>query len=259
MLGAGATAGAQEPPAGTPTTTTPATTTPLATTPPTSTIPTTTVVADTSGRQWLVPVPTGCEVPELPAVVFVGTLLETGTPAGAPEVAEFETARFKVDQARAGAVERYSYGGVIDVRYGIDTKYLDEGERYLVGASVDPTAGVLVSKVQEVEPQFGGDEVIGAAESDVTCPVIDDPVRTLDLDGTSVDAGVISPLLGAKRSMLRPCCSPRPSPSGSSSPSPPCGGCSPAWARVSARSCAPPPNPERSRAATRTRPNARPD
>ena len=153
---------------------------PLATTPPTSTAPTTTVPADTSGRQWLVPVPTGCDVPALPDVVFVGTLLETGTPAGAPETAEFETGRFRIDQARAGAIERYSYGGLIDVRYGIDTKYLDEGEQYLVGASVDPGAGVLVSKVQTTEPLFGGDEVIGAAESDVSCPVIDDPVRTLD-------------------------------------------------------------------------------
>ncbi len=191
---------AQEPPApaGAPTTTVP-----LGTTPPTSTAPTTTVPAATSGRQWLVPVPTGCDVPALPDVVFVGTLLETGTPAGAPESAEYETGRFQVDQARAGAVERYSYGGVIDVRYGIDTKYLDEGERYLVGASVDPAAGVLVSKVQTIEPLFGGDEVIGAAESDISCPVIDDPVQTLDPDGTPVDAGVLSPLLGAKRSILR--------------------------------------------------------
>ena len=171
--------------------------------PPDGGTPTTTVPAGTSGRQWLVPVPTGCEVPALPDVVFVGTLLETGTPAGAPETAEYETARFKVDQARAGAIERFSYGGFIDVRYGIDTKYLDADRRYLVGASVDPAAGVLVSKVQEAEPQFGGDEVIGAAESDVKCPVIEDPVRTLNLDGTSVDAGVVTPFLGAKRSILR--------------------------------------------------------
>ena len=60
-----------------------------------------------------------------------------------------------------------------------------------------------MSKVQTIEPLFGGDEVIGAAESDVSCPVIDDPVQTLDPDGTPVDAGVLSPLLGAKRSILR--------------------------------------------------------
>ena len=89
------------------------------------------------------------------------------------------------------------------MRYGIDMKYLDEGEQYLVGASVDPAAGVLSSKVREPEPLFGGDEVIGAAESDVKCPAIVDPVRTLDVDGTPIEAGVISPLADAKRSILR--------------------------------------------------------
>lgn len=156
-----------------------------------------------SGRQWLVPVPVGCKVPALPDVVFVGTLLETGTPAGAPEVAEVETARYQVDQVRVGSVDSYSYGGVIDVRYGVDTKYLDDGDQYLVGASLDAESAVLVSKVREAEPQFGGDEVIGAAESDVKCPVLDDPVRTLNVDGTSIEAGVLSPLGNAKRGLLR--------------------------------------------------------
>lgn len=199
VAGLGTAADAQEPPDESVATTT---TVPLATTSPTTTPPTTAPAA-ASGRQWLVPVPTGCQVPALPDVVFVGTLLETGTPAGMPERSELETARFRVDQARAGAVERYSYDGVIDVRYGIDTKYLDEGDQYLVGASVEPAAGALQSKVREPEPLFGGDEVIGAAENDVKCPAIDDPVRTLRLDGTSVDAGVISPLTDAKRSILR--------------------------------------------------------
>ena len=43
----------------------------------------------------------------------------------------------------------------------------------------------LVSKVREPEPSFGGDEVIAAAESDVNCPVIEDPVRAMRVDGTS--------------------------------------------------------------------------
>lgn len=189
-----------------PTTTLPAgpptSTIPLATTPPT-TVPPTTVPAETSGRQWLVPVPTGCAEPELPDVVFVGTVREIGTPAGQPDAAQFDTARFQVDQARAGSVEQYAYDGIVDVRYGIDAKYLETGQQYLVGASVDPAAGVLASKVREPEPAFGGDEVIGAAESDVSCPVLSDPVRTLQIDGTPVEAGVISPLTEAKGSILR--------------------------------------------------------
>ena len=142
---------------------------PLATTPPT-TVPATTVVGDTSGRQWLVPVPIGCDAPALPDVVFVGTLRETGTPSGQTERTENETARFQVDQVRAGAVDRFAYGGLIDVRFGTDAKYLEEGEQYLVAASVDPVAAVLASKVRQPEPEFGGDEVIGASESDVSCP-----------------------------------------------------------------------------------------
>jgi hypothetical protein len=155
------------------------------------------------GRRWLVAVPTGCESPPLPEVVFVGTLLETGTPSGAPQDSTFQTGRFQVDQARAGAIERYAYNGVVDVRFGIDTKFLEQGEQYLIGAGFDPEAAALVSKVREPEPSFGGDEVIGAAESDVTCPVIEDPVRAMRVDGTSIDAGVISPLADAKRGIGR--------------------------------------------------------
>ncbi|MET0458903.1 MAG: hypothetical protein ABW195_06630 [Ilumatobacteraceae bacterium] len=199
-VGLGSVAAAQVPPGST--TVPPTTGPPLATSPPVTTPPTTEPV-DTSGRQWLVPVPIGCEVPALPDVVFVGTLVQTGTPSGSPQTSEFETGRFRVDQARAGAIERYSYNGFIDVRYGIDMKYLDEGQQYLVGASVASSATVLGSKVREPEPLFGGDEVIGAAESDVTCPVIVDPVRTVDVDGTPVDAGVLSPLADAKTSILR--------------------------------------------------------
>jgi hypothetical protein len=199
-----ATASGQVPPPGGTTTTTvaPTTTVPLVTTPAT-TIPPTSVAGDPSGRQWLVPVPIGCDAPLLPDVVFIGTLRETGTPSGQAESAENETARFQVDQVRAGAVDRFAYSGLIDVRFGTDTKYLDEGEQYLVGASVDPVAGALASKVRQPEPEFGGDEVIGASESDVSCPELADPVRTTNTDGTPIDAGVLTPLAGAKRSVLR--------------------------------------------------------
>lgn len=163
--------------------------------------PTPTTTPD--GRRWLVAVPTGCDAPPLPDVVFVGTLLETGTPSGAPQASEYQTGRFRVDQSRAGAIDRFAYNGVVDVRFGIDTKFLEEGDQYLIGASFDPTAAALVSKIREPEPAFGGDEVIGAAESDVTCPVIEDPVRAMRVDGTSIDAGVISPLSDAKRGIAR--------------------------------------------------------
>jgi hypothetical protein len=154
---------------------------------------TTPKAADGSPRQWLVPIPTGCDVPPLPDVVFLGTL----------EAKDFRTGRFRIDQVRAGVIERYSYGNVVDVRFGIDTKYLETGTQYLIGASLHPETAVLTSKIRAAEPLFGGDEIIGAAETDVECPVLGDPIRTLLPNGSSVDSGVLTPLTESKRSLLR--------------------------------------------------------
>jgi hypothetical protein len=100
-------------------------------------------------------------------------------------------------------VGRFTYNGVIDVRYGPDARDLDKGEQYLVGASVDAEAGVLASKVREAEPPFGGDGVIAAAQQDLKCPAVADPVRTLHTDGTPVDDSIVKPLLSAKGRLLR--------------------------------------------------------
>jgi hypothetical protein len=159
--------------------------------------------ASTSARTWLVPVPVGCTVPSLPDVVFVGTLLDRGTPAGLPATTENQTARFRLDQARAGSLDRFTYDGIVDVRYGPDTKDLETGQQYLVGASVDATSGALSSRVREAEPAFGGDGVIAAAQEDLKCPTLTDPVRTLHVDGTPVDDSMLKPLLSAKGRLLR--------------------------------------------------------
>ena len=141
--------------------------------------------------------------PALPDVVFVGTLVQTGTPSGVEPVTANETARFRLDQARAGEIGRFSYNGFIDVRYGLDTKDLAEGEQYLVGASVDPAANVLASTIRPPEPSFGGDDVIAASERDVTCPAVVDPIRTTYVDGSPVDASVVGPLLDSKGRLVR--------------------------------------------------------
>ncbi len=155
--------------------------------------PDTPAAADGSARQWLVPIPSGCQAPALPDVVFLGTL----------RAKDFRTGRFRIDQVRAGAIERYSYGDLVDVRFGIDTKNLETGTQYLVGASLDPQTAVLTSKIRAEEPLFGGNDVIGAAETDIECPVLRDPVRTVLPDGSSVDSGVLSPLADAERSLFR--------------------------------------------------------
>ena len=165
----------------------------LVTSPPPTVAPSTTVAAQQIGRQWPVDIPTGCDAPPLPEVVFVGTVMAT----------DFQTGRFRIDQLRAGSVEGLSYEGVIDIRYGIDAKYLEVGRQYLVAASIDPATNVLTSRITEPAPLFGGDEVIGQSEVDVECPVLDDPVRTLRTNGLPVDSGLLRPLSDARGDVLR--------------------------------------------------------
>ena len=140
----------------------------------------------------LVPVPPDCAAPQPAIVVFIGTLV----------AADSSTARFQIEQVRAGSVVGHSFGQLIDIRYGSDTRFLDVSERYIIGAGVDPALGVLVSKVREPAPLFGGDSVIGLNDSDVLCPRVEDPMRTLRADGTLVDSGLFTPLKRAKSSVL---------------------------------------------------------
>lgn len=140
----------------------------------------------------LVPVPVGCDAPPLPHIVFVGTVVTK----------DFRTVRFEIERVRAGQPQPFASGGRIDVRYGLDAQYLHEGERYLVSAPVEPTLGFLVSRVTDPVEDFGGDEVIGVSESDVTCPKFEDPMRTLHIDGTPIEAGLLDPLTGSRTEIL---------------------------------------------------------
>lgn len=165
----------------------------LVTSPPPTVAPSTTVAAQQEGRRWPVDVPAGCDAPPLPDVVFVGTVIAT----------DFQTGRFRIDQLRAGSIDGLAYEGLIDVRYGIDAKYLTVGHQYLVAASIDEATHVLTSRITEPAPLFGGDEVIGQTESDVECPVLADPVRTLLTNGLPVDSGLLRPLEEARGDVLR--------------------------------------------------------
>lgn len=140
----------------------------------------------------LIPVPAGCAAPDPARVVFVGTLL----------MADTTTGRFAIERVLAGSPDGYAAGRIIDVRYGIDARFLEPDNRYIVGAGVQRNTGVLISKVREDAPLFGGDAVIGLDDTDVECPRLEDPMRTLLADGTSVDSGVFTPLQKAKGAML---------------------------------------------------------
>lgn len=141
----------------------------------------------------LIPVPIGCPAPPAAAVAFVGTVVDKD------EFIEKGTVRFEIDQIRAGDATRFAVRGLIDVRYGPDSQYVEIGEQYLVGAAVDPDVGALASKVAPAAPLFGGDAVIGLDDDELDCPELDDPVMTLNVDGTSVDSGVLSPLFEDRR------------------------------------------------------------
>lgn len=142
----------------------------------------------------LVVVPPGCFAPAPAQAVFVGELANTDQPP--------TTARFRLDRILAGTLAGYAGGNLVDVRYGQETHFLEIGTRYIVGVAVDAETGVLVSTVREATPLFGGDAVIGANDSDIDCPRVEDPVRTLLADGTPVDTGVLTPLKGEGSSLL---------------------------------------------------------
>ena len=133
-------------------------------------------------------IPAGCAIPMAPQMVFVGELLSIND----------STATFRVIQVRAGTAGGYINNDTVEVRYGQDTKFLDTGTRYIVGAGSDPFSPLLVSRVRENAPLFGGDAVVGINGSTGACPNLEDPVRTILENGTSIDTGVLRPLLENK-------------------------------------------------------------
>lgn len=140
----------------------------------------------------LVLIPTGCTAPTPVTMVFVGTLLDKDT----------HDARFRLEQVRAGSTDGFLISNLIDVRYDNDVRFLTRSKRYLVGASPLGESGVLSSKVVAQEPLYGGNAVIGVNDATVECPRIDDPLRTLNVDGSPIESGVFNGLKGAKRDLL---------------------------------------------------------
>jgi hypothetical protein len=142
----------------------------------------------------LVVVPTGCAVPAPANAVFVAQLAYTDIPP--------TTARFRLERVLAGNLDGFVSGRLVDVHYGDETHFLTIGSHYIIGVAVSASSGVLVSTVREAAPLFGGDAVIGANDSDVDCPRVEDPVRTLTIDGGPVDTGVLTPMKGQGGSLL---------------------------------------------------------
>lgn len=140
-----------------------------------------------------VSVPPGCPTPTPAAAVFVGRL----------ESVDARTGRFSVEQMRAGSLAAFQVGALVDVDYDDETRFLEPGSRYLVGVAVGPVTGRLVSKVREPAPRFGGNQVVALDPTTSECPVVEDPVRTLNVDGSSVESGVLTPLFEEPMRLLR--------------------------------------------------------
>ena len=142
-----------------------------ATTPPPVSTPNTTI-------------PAGCELPTPVQATFVGRLSAT----------DRRTGRFEVVQIRGGSLDGFSVNGLVDVDYGDDIRFLEVGTEFLVAVGLDTDSGRLQSKVRDPEPLFGGNQVIGIEERPLDCPEVEDAVRTLLTDGSSVESGVLAPL-----------------------------------------------------------------
>ena len=140
----------------------------------------------------LVAIPSGCAAPRSATVVFVGAMVAK----------DARTARFRLEQVRAGSAESYAANGLIDVRFDDDVRFLSADQRYLVGAAPLDGSLVLASKVRDSKPLFGGNAVIGVNDKTLECPTVDDPVRALHVDGSEIDSGVLNGLVGAKRQIV---------------------------------------------------------
>lgn len=118
-------------------------------------------------------------MPPIAQAVFVGTVNSTDAVA----------AEFTVTQLRAGSLDGYLVGTVVNVRYGTDVKYLEEGNAYIVGVKIDPISSRLSSSIRDAAELFGGAEVAG---SNVKCPEYEEAARTINIDGSRINAGLFS-------------------------------------------------------------------
>ncbi|MEY2966280.1 MAG: hypothetical protein RLY50_330 [Actinomycetota bacterium] len=125
-------------------------------------------------------VPPGCPTAPLAQAVFVGTATSR----------DETSVVFTVDQLRAGSIDAFVREGRVTVRYGGDARFVETGRVYIVGATVaDPAAQVLQSTIRDEAVVIGEPE--GLAVGPV-CPEFEEVARTLNDDGTAVEASSAS-------------------------------------------------------------------
>ena len=132
-------------------------------------------------------IPEGCFAQTIPQVVFVGKL----------ENVSDASVSFSIQKTISGDASAYVSGdGRVEVQYGTDGKFLNTGSVYIVGAVTDPFSPILVSKVRPETTTLSG--AIVQTNTGDACPTFEDAVITLREDGTSVNTGVLRPLMKNK-------------------------------------------------------------
>lgn len=136
--------------------------------------------------------PAGCIAPRAATATFLGELVST----------DDLLATYRVVQVRGGSLGAYVNSGLISVRYtNRETRFLEPGKTYLIGAGASELFTTLESRVRAEKELFGGDAVVGIDESDVPCPKFEDPIITLQPNGEFIESGVLS-LLGKQPTRL---------------------------------------------------------
>jgi hypothetical protein len=132
-------------------------------------------------------IPEGCFAQTIPQVVFVGKV----------ENVSDASVSFSIQKTISGDASAYVSGdGRVEVQYGTDGKFLNTGSVYIVGAVTDPFSPILVSKVRPETTTLSG--AIVQTNTGDACPTFEDAVITLREDGTSVNTGVLRPLMKNK-------------------------------------------------------------
>ena len=132
-------------------------------------------------------IPEGCFAQTIPQVVFMGKV----------EKVSATSVSFSIQKTISGDASAYvSSDGRVEVQYGTDGKFLDTGSVYVVGAVTDPFSPILVSKVRAEIATLNG--AVGQTNTGDACPAFEYALITLHEDGTSVDTGVLRPLMKHK-------------------------------------------------------------
>ncbi len=113
------------------------------------------------------------------------------------------TARFSIEQVRAGSSEGFAISGLVDIRVGEDVRFLEQDKSYIVGAAPLGVNQPLGSVVRQPLPIFGGNSVIELGESSLECPTFESPIQILHLDGRTVETGVLEGVKDAKSQVAR--------------------------------------------------------